>query len=95
MNQSFHKSESQHFIYILQSRDGRFYTGYTTDLQRRLKQHQQGVGAKFTRGFGALDILYHEICADKSTALKREAQIKKLTRSQKEALIKGSLVKIF
>lgn len=77
-----------HFIYILQTNDGRYYTGYTTDLERRLKEHQLGKGAKFTRSFGAQKILYSESFSEKSQALKREAQIKKLSRCQKEALIK-------
>ncbi len=76
-----------HFVYILQSRDGRYYTGYTTDLERRFKAHQSGKGAKFTRAFGAKKIIYHEVFPDKSSALKREAQIKALTRQQKENLI--------
>lgn len=79
-----------HFVYILQSRDGRYYTGYTTNLARRLKEHQSGSGAKFTRSFGAKKILYHEVFMDKSSALKREAQIKSWSRKQKEAL--GKLV---
>lgn len=79
--------KAQHFVYMLQSWDGRFYTGYTTDLARRLTQHQQGRGAKFTRSFGAKKIIYHEVLANKSLALKREAQIKSLTRQQKEILI--------
>ncbi|MBI4211869.1 MAG: GIY-YIG nuclease family protein [Deltaproteobacteria bacterium] len=78
-----------HFIYILQSQDGRYYTGYTTDLERRLKQHQNGKGGHFTRAFGALEIIYFESFATKSLALKREAEIKTWSRSQKEVLIKG------
>lgn len=81
-------TSQNHFIYILQSRDGRYYTGYTTDLARRLKQHQSGTGAKFTRAFGAKKILYHESFADKSSALKREAEIKSWSRQEKESLIK-------
>lgn len=77
----------QYFVYILKSRDGRFYTGYTTDLDRRFKEHQSGSGSKFTQSFGAKKILYHEIFSSKSKALKREAQIKNWTRAEKEALI--------
>lgn len=77
-----------HFIYILQSQDGRYYTGYTTDLDRRLKEHQAGVGAKFTRSFGAQKILYHESFESKSLALKREAEIKSLSRKEKESLMR-------
>lgn len=81
-------TSQNHFIYILKSRDGRYYTGYTTDLDRRLKQHQAGSGAKFTRAFGAQKILYHESFQDKSSALKREAEIKSWSRQEKESLIK-------
>jgi putative endonuclease len=80
------------FIYILQSVDGRYYTGYTTDLVRRLQQHQSGSGAKFTKSFGATKILYHESFLDKSSAMKREAQIKNLTRRQKEFLVQSFVV---
>jgi putative endonuclease len=79
-----------HFIYILQTDDGRYYTGYTTDLDRRLKEHRSGLGAKFTRSFGAKKILYHESFPEKSLALKREIEIKKLPRNKKITLIKGS-----
>ena len=77
----------QHFIYILQSGDGRLYTGYTTDIERRLAQHQAGLGAKFTRAFGANKILYQESFPNKSLALKREALIKSWPRKKKLALI--------
>ncbi len=77
-----------HYVYILESSDGKYYTGYTTDLNRRMRQHQDGTGAKFTRGFGFKRLLYHETCSTKSKALKREARLKGLTHTQKEALIK-------
>lgn len=83
-----------HFVYILQSEDGRYYTGYTTDLNRRLKEHQNGSGGKFTKSFGAEKILYYESFPDKSSALKREAQIKNWTRPKKEALISGDKSKL-
>lgn len=81
------KSRQNHFIYILQSGDGRYYTGYTTDLDRRLKAHQSGSGAKFTRSFGAQKIIYHETFPDKSSALKREAEIKGWSREEKRELM--------
>ncbi len=76
-----------HFIYILKSQDGRYYTGYTTDIARRLREHQLGKGAKFTRAFGAQKILYHESFENKSSALKREAEIKSWSRQKKELLM--------
>lgn len=78
-----------HFVYILESRDGRYYTGYTTDLARRLKAHRSGKGAKFTRAFGAVQILYQEQFGTKSAALKREAAIKNLVRAEKRKLVSG------
>ncbi|MFH0754795.1 MAG: GIY-YIG nuclease family protein [Candidatus Omnitrophota bacterium] len=70
-------------VYILECSGGRLYTGITTDLSRRLKQHQQGRGAKFTRAFGADKFCYSELFLNRSEALKREAQIKKMSRPQK------------
>jgi putative endonuclease len=76
-----------HFVYILQSRDGRYYIGYTTDLKRRMAAHKNGTGAKFTRAFGFKKLLYSEKHPSKSAALKREAALKKLSRFEKHALI--------
>ncbi len=81
---------TQHFIYILQSRDGRYYVGYTTDLERRMQQHKTGKGAKFTRAFGFKKLLYSENHPSKSAALKREALLKKLTRVEKREIIARS-----
>lgn len=74
-------------VYILQCADGTLYTGITDDLQRRLKAHETGRGAKYTRGRGPLKLLYQEICADHSAALRRELVIKKLRRAEKMDLI--------
>lgn len=79
----------KHFVYILQTRNGHYYTGYTTDLDKRMKAHQEGKGAKFTRAFGFKKLLYHKFFKTKSKALKREAAIKKLSRLEKTKLIKG------
>lgn len=64
------------------------YTGITTDVQARLKTHRSGRGAKYTRGRGPLDLVYTEECPDKSAALKREMEIKHLSRTDKLELIK-------
>lgn len=85
---------TKHFVYILQSADGRYYTGYTTDLERRFKEHQSGLGGKFTRSFGAKTILYHEMYNNKTEALKREAQIKGWSRAKKESLISINHLKL-
>lgn len=79
--------EKQWCVYILQCRDGTLYTGITDDLERRLKAHNSGKGAKYTRGRGPLSLRYRENCEDHSAALKRELQIKALSRSEKLELI--------
>lgn len=77
---------SQHFVYILEVADGRYYTGYTTDVVARLKKHAAGRGAKFTRGFGVAKLVYVESLPNKSAALRREAEIKGLPRVEKARL---------
>ena len=75
------------YVYILLCGDGTLYTGITDRPFERLKAHRAGKGAKYTRGRGPLSIVYLETCDDRSRALSREAAVKKLTRSQKWALI--------
>lgn len=77
-----------YFIYILKCKDGTLYTGITTDLTRRLLEHKRGKGAKYTRAKKAGKIVYVERKKNRSTASKREAEIKRWTRVQKLALIK-------
>lgn len=76
-----------YFVYILQCRDKTFYIGYTNDLDKRVNVHNQGLGAKYTRGRIPVKLLYFEVFKDKSKALKREFALKKMTRKQKEKLI--------
>lgn len=76
-------------VYILKCGNGSLYTGITGNLERRLKQHAAGKGGHYTRAFGAQGILYSEKHPDKSSALKREAAIKRLRRADKKALIKS------
>ena len=76
-------------LYILRCRDGSLYTGIAVDVQKRFHMHSTGKGAKYTRGRGPLTLLYQEVCGDHSTALKRELQVKALTRQEKENLIAG------
>ena len=75
------------YLYILRCGDGTFYTGITTDVERRLEEHRQGRGAKYTRGRGPLELAYQEECGTHSEALKREYAVKQLTREEKEDLI--------
>ena len=74
-------------LYILRCGDGSLYTGITTDVEKRLEAHRSGKGAKYTRGRGPLELVYREDCADHSAALKREWEIKQLSREEKEKLI--------
>lgn len=76
------------YVYILRCGDGTLYTGITDDVGRRLAVHRSGKGAKYTRGRGPLKVVYTQEVPDKSAALKREIAIKKLTRQEKERLIK-------
>lgn len=79
-----------HYVYVLECGDDSLYTGYTTDPQRRLKEHREGDGAKYTRGRTPLDLVHVERCADRGEALSREHEIKSLSRGEKETLIDGS-----
>jgi pyrroline-5-carboxylate reductase len=83
------------YVYILHCGDNTLYTGVTTDVTRRLSEHETGkVGAKYTRARGPLTVVYTEECASRSTAQIREAAIKKLSRPQKEVLISEKQPKI-
>lgn len=79
----------QYYVYILKCGDGTFYTGWTNDLEARLNAHREGRGAKYTRGRRPLELVYSEELPSKSEAAKREYQIKRMTRQQKELLIDG------
>lgn len=74
-------------VYILRCGDGSLYTGCTTDVERRLKEHQSGKGAKYTRSHGPVSLAYQEEVEDRSAALRREAAIKKLSRAEKEKML--------
>lgn len=74
------------FVYILRCGDGSFYTGATTDVARRLIQHNAGKGGNYTRSHRPVALAYKETVPSQSAALRREAEIKSLTRSQKERL---------
>ena len=73
-------------LYILRCGDGTLYTGITTDVEKRLEAHRSGKGAKYTRGRSPLVLVYREECGDHSAALKREIEIKRLSREEKERL---------
>ncbi len=73
-------------VYIIQSSDNSYYTGITTDLKRRFEQHANGHGAKFFNGRAPVKIVYTERGHTRSSASKREASIKKLTKKEKSKL---------
>ena len=76
-----------YFVYVLECKDGTLYTGVTTDLKRRLEEHKKGVGGNYTRSHGAKRFVYTERAASRSTAQKREAEIKSWSRQKKKNLI--------
>lgn len=73
--------------YVLRCSDGSFYSGSTTDLIRRVYEHNQGKGSKYTRSRIPVDIIYFEDYPDRSSAQKAEAAFKKLNRKKKEKFI--------
>lgn len=73
-------------VYILRCADGTLYTGVAKDLARRLAQHNAGKGAKYTRGRVPVKLFYEERCVNQGLALRREAEIRRLTRRQKQQL---------
>ncbi len=75
------------YVYILRCADGSLYTGWTNNLQKRVKAHQSGRGAKYTRSRSPVELVYSEELADKTAALKREYAIKQLSHEQKLNLI--------
>jgi len=76
------------FTYIIKCKDGSFYTGITTDLDRRFKEHKEGHGGKYTVSHPPLKIMFFERFENRSEASKRESQIKGWTRKEKEKLVK-------
>ncbi|MEG2596471.1 MAG: GIY-YIG nuclease family protein [Ruthenibacterium sp.] len=75
------------YIYMLECGDKSLYTGWTTDIARRVAAHQSGKGAKYTRAHLPVTLVYTEEYVDKSTALRREIEIKALSREAKLLLI--------
>ena len=74
------------FVYIVRCSDGTFYTGYAVDLERRLRAHNLGRGARYTSGRRPVSLIYAVACTSKSEALKRERQIKRWSRAKKAEL---------
>lgn len=80
-------SEQTHYFYLARCADGSLYAGTCLDLAAREAKHNDGTGAKYTRARGPVKIIYHETFATLSDARKREAEVKKWSKSKKEELI--------
>ena len=83
-------SYQMYFVYLLECKDGSLYTGITTDVDRRFVDHKNGVGGSYTRSKGVKNVVYTEKHPDRSSASKREAEIKSWRREKKLRLIGAS-----
>ena len=86
--------DHEHIVYMLKCKDNTLYTGYTNDLDKRLKMHTNGKGAKYTRGRGPFQVVFIEKFPSKEMALKKEYQIKQLSRKGKFQLIREKLKEV-
>ena len=75
------------YTYILKCSDGSLYTGWTNDLERRVKVHNEGKGAKYTKSRSPVELVYYEEFLTKEEAMKREYEIKQFTRRKNEKLV--------
>ena len=80
------------YVYILRCADGTLYTGWTNDLEKRLRAHNSGKGAKYTRSRRPVELAYFESFETKSEALRREAEIKNRSREEKLRLCSEALI---
>ena len=78
---------NESYTYILRCADGTYYCGWTNNLDRRLKAHNEGKGAKYTRSRRPVALVYYEAFSTKEEAMRREYEIKQLPRKKKEELI--------
>jgi putative endonuclease len=76
-----------HYVYVLRCADDTLYTGYTTDVERRVREHDAGEGAKYTRGRTPVELVHVESFGTKSAAMSREYEIKQLSRTEKARLV--------
>lgn len=78
------------YTYLLKCSDGTYYCGWTDSLEKRLKAHNSGKGSKYTRARLPVELVYYEEYETKQDAMSREWHIKRLSRSEKEKLIKSA-----
>lgn len=79
----------ENYTYILRCADNSYYTGWTNDLEKRIEAHNNGHGAKYTKSRTPVEVVYFELHETKEAAMKREYEIKQMTRLEKEKLIAG------
>lgn len=82
-------ADEAHYVYVLRCGDDTLYTGYTTDVDRRVAEHAAGEGAKYTRGRTPVELVHVEQFASRSAAMQREHEIKQLGRAEKESLLEA------
>ncbi|GGK57905.1 MULTISPECIES: GIY-YIG nuclease family protein [Haloarcula] len=83
-------ARSPYHVYVLRCSDNTFYTGYTTDVERRVREHDAGDGAKYTRGRTPVELIHVESFDSQSDAMSREYEIKQYSRAEKERLVESS-----
>jgi len=81
-----------HYIYIAECKDGTLYTGYTINLEKRILAHNEGKGAKYTRGRAPVVLRYYEKFDSKQDAMIREAEVKKFSKLKKNELLRNFIV---
>jgi putative endonuclease len=79
--------KNEHFFYVLTCKDGSLYGGYTNNLEKRIKMHNEGKGAKYTRGRGPVELTYYRWYENKGDALRAEYNFKQLTRKKKDEFL--------
>jgi len=81
-------ADVRHYVYMLECSDGTFYMGYSTEVARRVREHNESPkGAKYTRGRRPVALVYYVECASRSDALKHEHELRKKSRAEKEKLV--------
>ncbi|WP_047155514.1 GIY-YIG nuclease family protein [Aneurinibacillus tyrosinisolvens] len=78
-----------YYVYVIRCKDATLYTGYAVNVNERIKKHNEGTGARYTRGRTPVELVYVEEWKDKSSAMRREIEIKRYSKSKKEQLIEG------
>ena len=85
------QDKGNHIFYVLECKDGSYYAGYTNDLVKRMKKHNEGKGAKYTRARKPVRCIYYELFESKEEAMRAEYAFKQLSRKQKEVYMGGKV----